>query len=220
MKPRKNTWRRNLLILRDRLTNPDLTAKEIGIVHDVGASSVHMIMQDVRKAGLLPTITTAIKPESAVTAPTDAVQRQPKPSAKKAVRDVEHDVVKNVKKKKKQKFPDRVWNRYTDNEIAGLPFRNSYPYHDGGGLILYVRKSGDRVWYLKHHKGSRYLGSWPTINVDSARLMASSIKESIRRGEQPSEEPKAEPVKELVPVIDQSTVETRKKGLWSRLFGG
>jgi len=72
---------------------------------------------------------------------------------------------------------------------------------DGGGLFLLVSATGGKLWRFKYRyqgkEKSLSFGSYPTISLDSARLLRNDAKVLLKSRLDPSEERKKEKLSEL-----------------------
>ena len=81
----------------------------------------------------------------------------------------------------------------TDSKCTGAkPQEKDYSLYDGQGLILFIRKSGSKVWRYKYKRangkdGLMTLGSFPALTLKAARSKRRELEELIANGVDPIE---------------------------------
>lgn len=73
---------------------------------------------------------------------------------------------------------------------AAKPLEKDYSLYDGEGLILFVRKSGTKVWRYKYKRangkdGLMTLGKYPALNLKSARDKRRELESLLANGIDP-----------------------------------
>lgn len=77
--------------------------------------------------------------------------------------------------------------------IAAKPKDQDYSLFDGNGLILYIRKSGTKVWRYKYKRytgkiGNMTLGPFPALSLKNAREKRRELEALIANGKDPIDE--------------------------------
>ena len=81
----------------------------------------------------------------------------------------------------------------SDSKCTGAkPQEKDYSLYDGHGLILFIRKSGSKVWRFKYKRASgkdglMTLGNFPALSLKSARDKRRELEELIANGIDPIE---------------------------------
>ncbi|MHA3097241.1 tyrosine-type recombinase/integrase [Acinetobacter brisouii] len=81
----------------------------------------------------------------------------------------------------------------TDSKCTGAkPQEKDYSLYDGQGLILFIRKSGSKVWRYKYKRangkdGLMTLGNFPALTLKAARSKRRELEELIANGVDPIE---------------------------------
>ncbi|NOZ94937.1 MAG: DUF4102 domain-containing protein [Acidobacteria bacterium] len=76
-------------------------------------------------------------------------------------------------------------------KLSALQVKHAGPgkYGDGGGLWLYVRRSGSRSWVFRYtwrgKERSMGLGPWPDVGLARARELAQEARQLLRNGVDP-----------------------------------
>ena len=75
---------------------------------------------------------------------------------------------------------------------SAKPQDKDYSLYDGQGLILFVRKSGTKVWRYKYKKangkdGLMTLGNFPALSLKSARDKRREYEKLLAQGTDPIE---------------------------------
>ncbi|NDX18370.1 tyrosine-type recombinase/integrase [Acinetobacter baumannii] len=79
----------------------------------------------------------------------------------------------------------------TDSKCTGAkPLEKDYSLYDGQGLILFVRKSGTKVWRYKYKRangkdGLMTLGNFPALSLKAARDKRRELEELLANGVDP-----------------------------------
>jgi hypothetical protein len=81
----------------------------------------------------------------------------------------------------------------SDSKCTGAkPLGKDYSLYDGQGLILFVRKSGTKVWRYKYKRanskdGLMTLGNFPALSLKAARDKRRELEELLANGVDPIE---------------------------------
>lgn len=107
-------------------------------------------------------------------------------------------------------------------------------YSDGGGLYLRVKKGGTKSWSFIHFKGSGKgrdwkevgLGSYPSVSLKAARLVATDCRDRLRRGLEPidadatTEKPTfAKCAEDLIAAVGKGWRNAKHKAQWEMTLG-